>query len=146
MLNDEEKAAVPLSVEHIRVRPDRFEVQVRVSDKRFAYTDQALIQRVLVRCPSLGVHACRNHKGRLFSDVMNNTSVPHLLEHLIVDGQTRRARDEDRVFTGATQWSAHDALLAQVTFSYEDDLIALEVLNDCVIFLNETLTVLRPLK
>ena len=129
----------PLQVEHIRVRPDRIETRVRVSSKRFAFTNKQLISKILVYFPTIGMHACRNHKGRLFADVMNHTSVPHLLEHMVVDGQTRRAQTEDRIFTGTTQWSSDGPLVAQVVFSYEDDLVALEVLNQCVALLNTAL-------
>ena len=129
----------PLVIEHIQVRPDRMEVTIRVRSEQFAYTNNQIIEEVLSHFPSLGMHACRNHKGRLFADVMNHTSIPHLLEHMVVDGQTRRAQKEDRIFTGTTQWSREDPLVALVAFSYEDDLVALEVLNQCVALLNAIL-------
>lgn len=129
----------PLVIEHIQVRPDRMEVTIRVRSEQFAYTNNRIIEEVLSHFPSLGMHTCRNHKGRLFADVMNHTSVPHLLEHMVVDGQTRRAQKEDRIFTGTTQWSREDPLVALVVFSYEDDLVALEVLNQCVALLNAIL-------
>lgn len=131
--------APPLQVEYIRVRPDRIETRVRINDKCYAFTNARIVTKVLAYYPTIGMHACRNHKGRLFSDVMNHTSVPHLLEHMVVDAQTRRTQAEDRIFTGTTQWSSDDPLLAQVVFSYEDDLIALEVLNQCVALLNTIL-------
>ncbi len=129
----------PLSVERIRVRPDRIETTIRVGSEKYACTNKNLIDQVLKHFPTLGVHACRNSKGQLFSDVMNNTSTPHLLEHMVVDGQTRRAQSEERIFTGTTQWSSDDPLLASVVFSYEDDLVALEVLNQCIALLNTIL-------
>lgn len=129
----------PLVIEHIQVRPDRMEVTIRVRSEQFAYTNNRIIEEVLSHFPSLGMHACRNHKGRLFADVMNHTSIPHLLEHMVVDGQTRRAQKEDRIFTGTTQWSREDPLVALAAFSYEDDLVALEVLNQCVALLNAIL-------
>lgn len=136
-------APEPLRVESIRVRADRIEIKVCVRYEGYAYTNTALMQRVLKDHPSLALHACRNHKGTLFSDVMYDTSVPHLLEHMVVDGQTRAARDEQRIFTGTTQWDAHDRLKAHVVVSYEDDLVALRVLNECVTYLNEILSELR---
>lgn len=133
----------PISIEHIRVRPDRIETHIRVSDARFANTNSHIVQAVLKQYPTIGMHACRNHKGPLFSDVMNDTSMPHLLEHMIVDGQTRNATDEDRVFTGTTQWSVDDPLLACVTFSYEDDIVALKVLKECLDYLNSVINELH---
>jgi hypothetical protein len=115
------------------------EVEVAVAARRYAQTDPELITECLRRAPTLGRHACRNSVGPVFASVMKSTSTPHLLEHLIIDTQTRAAKDPDRVFTGTTQWSAGDGLIAQVAFSYEDDLVALDALNRSLAFLNGVL-------
>ena len=133
----------PLSVEHVRVRADRIEATVRVADPRYRMTDASLARRVLARCPSLAHHACRNDEGPLFSAVMDHTSVPHLLEHLVIDAQTRAARDVHRVFVGTTQWCADGGALALVSASFEDDLTALSALRDAVSRLNDDLIALR---
>ena len=130
---------LPLRALRVRVRPDRVEVEVAVAARRYAQTDPELITECLHRAPTLGQHACRNSVGPVFASVMKNTSTPHLLEHLIIDAQTRAAKDPDRVFTGTTQWSAGDGLIAQVAFSYEDDLVALDALNRSLAFLNGVL-------
>ena len=124
---------LPLRALRVRVRPDRVEVEVAVAARRYAITE------CLRRAPTLGQHACRNSVGPVFASVMKSTSTPHLLEHLIIDAQTRAAKDPDRVFTGTTQWSAGDGLIAQVAFSYEDDLVALDALNRSLAFLNGVL-------
>ena len=110
-----------------------------VAAGRYAQTDSNLIAECLGRVPTLGQHACRNSVGPVFASVMRNTSTPHLLEHLIIDAQTRAAKDPNRVFTGTTQWSAGDDLVAHVAFSYEDDLVALDALNRSLAFLNGVL-------
>ena len=130
---------LPLRALRVRVRPDRVEVEVAVAARRYAQTDPELITECLCHAPTLGQHACRNGVGPVFASVMKNTSTPHLLEHLIIDAQTRAAKDPDRVFTGTTQWSAGDGLIAQVAFSYEDDLVALDALNRSLAFLNGVL-------
>ena len=130
---------LPLRALRVRVRPDRVEVEVAVAARRYAQTDPELITECLRRAPTLGQHACRNSVGPMFASVMKSTSTPHLLEHLIIDAQTRAAKDPDRVFTGTTQWSAGDGLIAQVAFSYEDDLVALDALNRSLAFLNGVL-------
>lgn len=132
-------AGQPLRAVHVKVRPDRVEVEVAVVARRYAQTDPELITECLRRAPTLGQHACRNGVGPVFASVMKSTSTPHLLEHLIIDAQTRAAKDPDRVFTGTTQWSAGDGLMAQVAFSYEDDLVALDALNRSLAFLNGVL-------
>lgn len=136
-------AGQPLRAVHVKVRPDRVEVEVAVAARRYAQTDPELITECLRRAPTLGRHACRNSVGPVFASVMKSTSTPHLLEHLIIDAQTRAAKDPDRVFTGTTQWSAGDGLIAQVAFSYEDDLVALNALNQALLFLNQALIELR---
>lgn len=138
-------APEPLKITHIRVRPDRMEIKVAVSAENYAYTDQALMNEVLKSVPSVAQHTCRNAKGIRFCDVMNETSLPHLLEHLIVDAQARRSKNEDRIFTGTTQWSVDDRLVAQVSVSYEDDLVAFDVVNKSVAFLNRLLVQQRIL-
>lgn len=130
---------LPLRALRVRVRPDRVEIEVAVAARRYAQTDPELITECLRRAPTLGQHACRNGVGPVFASVMKSTSTPHLLEHLIIDTQTRAAKDPDRVFTGTTQWSAGDGLIAQVAFSYEDDLVALDALNRSLAFLNGVL-------
>lgn len=133
----------PLRAIHVKVRPDRVEVAVCVAEERYARTDEALVRRCLQAYPTLGRHACRNGVGPVFAAVMGSTSTPHLLEHLVVDAQTRAAKDTSRVFTGTTQWSVQDALVANVAFSYEDDLVALSALNQALSFLNQALIELR---
>lgn len=130
---------LPFRALRVRVRPDRVEVEVAVAAGRYAQTDSDLIAECLGRVPTLGQHACRNSVGPVFASVMRNTSTPHLLEHLIIDAQTRVAKDPNRVFTGTTQWSAGDDLVAHVAFSYEDDLVALDALNQSLAFLNGVL-------
>lgn len=130
---------LPLRALRVRVRPDRVEVEVAVAAGRYAQTDSDLIAECLGRVPTLGQHACRNSVGPVFASVMRDTSTPHLLEHLIIDAQTRAAKDPNRVFTGTTQWSAGDDLVAHVAFSYEDDLVALDALNQSLAFLNGVL-------
>lgn len=129
----------PLRALRVRVRPDRVEVLIAVAAERYAQTDEALLGECLRYAPTLGRHACRNEVGPVFAAVMRSTSAPHLLEHLVIDAQTRAAKDPDRVFTGTTQWSAENELEAKVAFSYEDDLVALDALSRSLAFLNEAL-------
>ncbi len=129
----------PLAIESLRVRPGRIELSTRVASQRYANTTPQLIERCLQYAPTLGMHACRNGVGPTFGAVMNNTSVPHLLEHLIVDAQARAAQSPQRVFTGTTQWSAQCPLVANIAVSYEDDLVALRALKESLAFLNGVL-------
>lgn len=132
-------SAQPLSIEHIRVRPDRIELTVRVSHERYAQTTPALIEACLAFAPNLARHTCRNDVGPTFGSVMNNTSVPHLLEHLIVESQVRVAKDPSRIFVGTTEWVPEHRLQAKVAVSFEDDVVALAAITQALDFLNVTL-------
>lgn len=130
-------------IEAIRVRADRIEASVAVSSERYRMSDPALVRRCLRFAPTMVHHVCRNEVGPLFSFVMESTSVPHLLEHMVIDAQTRCAHNASRVFTGATQWDEMGSLTATVSLSYEDDLETLRCLSQAVSFLNDALIELR---
>ena len=124
---------------------------MHVSHERYAFSDEALIARCLQHFPALACHTCRNDKGPTFGCVMNTTSTPHILEHLVIDLETREACDESRVFTGTTQWdqgtfdvhTGKSELCAHMAVSFEDDLVALGALTRALEFLNDTLISLR---
>ena len=128
-----------LRVETLRVRTGRIEASVRVSSARFKNTQSALVAACLERFPTIASHSCRNGVGPTFGHVMNATSVPHLLEHLVIDAQARATKNEDAVFTGTTQWSAEDPLVATVSVSYLDDLVALSAFKQAAAFLDDAL-------
>ena len=136
--------AEKIALERLSVLPDRIEAEVRVLDPAYRTTSPELIAQVLVRFPTVRYHACRNETGPTFSAVMENTSLPHLLEHLVIDIQTRahaEREDEatDPVFTGTTQWSATMSDVAIVRVSFYDDLIALGAFNQALDFINQEL-------
>lgn len=106
--------AEKIALERLSVLPDRIEAEVRVLDPAYRTTSPELIAQVLVQFPTIPFHTCRNEAGPIFSAVMENTSLPHLLEHLVIDIQTRahaEREDEaiDPVFTGTTQWERDHA-------------------------------------
>ena len=136
--------AEKIALERLSVLPDRIEAEVRVLDPAYRTTSPELIAQVLVQFPTIPFHTCRNEVGPTFSAVMENTSLPHLLEHLVIDIQTRahaEREDEaaDPVFTGTTQRSAtmHDVAIVRVSFY--DDLIALGAFQQALHFINQEL-------
>ena len=136
--------AEKIALERLSVLPDRIEAEVRVLDPAYRTTSPELIAQVLVRFPTVRYHACRNETGPTFSAVMENTSLPHLLEHLVIDIQTRahaEREDEatDPVFTGTTQWSATMSDVAIERVSFYDDLIALGAFKQALHFINQEL-------
>ena len=134
--------AEKIALERLSVLPDRIEAEVRVLDPAYRTTSPELIAQVLVQFPTIPFHTCRNEAGPTFSAVMENTSLPHLLEHLVIDIQTRAHAEReatDPVFTGTTQWSATMRDVAIVRVSFYDDLIALGAFKQALHFINQEL-------
>ena len=124
------KNPTPISIEAIRVGRGRAVCDVQVSDARFHYTNPQLMQMILQDYPSLSRHACVNAEGRLFGCVMNRTSLPHLLEHLAIELQTRAADDPQALFVGTSEWTDEDTGKARVELSFSDDLQVLRAIKD----------------
>ena len=77
-------------------------------------------------------HDCVNAKGKTFSAVMAGTSVPHLIEHIAIDIQTRNADNSDASFVGTTEWLDESKGRARIQLSFEDDIEALKAFNEAV--------------
>ena len=136
--------AEKIALERLSVLPDRIEAEGRVLGPAYRTTSPELIAQVLVQFPTIPFHTCRNEAGATFRAVMENTSLRHLVEHLVIDIQTRahaEREDEatDPVFTGTTQWSATMRDVAIVRVSFYDDLIALGAFKQALHFINQEL-------
>ncbi|NGM17941.1 hypothetical protein GMI70_08065 [Eggerthellaceae bacterium zg-893] len=80
-----------LVIERLTVRPDRIVCDLRVSPSAPTTTSPGLVRRVLADYPTLLDHACVNDEGDTFAAVADHTSLPHLVEHLVIDAQVRQA-------------------------------------------------------
>ena len=97
-------------------------------------------RRVRASFPDLPRHACVNGAGDTFGAVMEATSLPHLLEHLVIDLQTQAAPPDaspDTAYVGITRWTDENAGRAHIEVSFTDDLVALRAFRDATRFLNE---------
>lgn len=129
----------PIRVVAINIARGRLRARISVAPA-FRHTDAALAQAVLAVHPSLAHHACKNAEGPHFDDVIDHTSTPHLLEHLIIDAQLRDASTPlDRTFTGWTQWSDEANGIADVEVSFASDMVAMRALDHSVATLNRML-------
>ena len=103
-------------------------------------TDPVLAARVCASFPNLPRHACVNGAGDTFGAVMEATSLPHLLEHLVIDLQPQAAPPDaspDTAYVGITRWTDENAGRAHIEVSFTDDLVALRAFRDAARFLNE---------
>lgn len=110
-------------------------------------TSPALLNRVLPAFPALPHHACVNGAGKTFGDVMANTPLPHLFEHMVVDLQVRQAAQRsqsrgaagERAIVGTSEWLDEAAGIARIDVSFADDMVALRAIRDALAALNAAL-------
>lgn len=130
-----------ISATKIVVQDGRLVCEVVVPDPARRYCTPRLANRVRTVFPDIVKHACVNGVSDKFVTVMDSTSVPHLLEHLMIDIQVHDDRAEaDASFVGATEWLDESAGTALLQVSFDDDLCALQALNKSLDFLNAELS------
>ena len=128
-----------LAIERLVVGEGRIGCDVALAPHAPRTTDPALAARVGAAFPNLPRHACVNGAGDTFGAVMGATSLPHLLEHLVIDLQTQAAPPDappDTAYVGVTRWTDENAGRAHIEVSFTDDLVALRAFRDAVRFLN----------
>ena len=126
-----------LTIERITVMDDRISCVVALAPGALHYTTPDLIALVTASFPQLSHHACVNEEGDTFGIVMDHTSLPHLLEHMVIDLQTRAAPADSKItFVGTTVWTDEAAGRARIEVNFTDDLVALRAFRDAVDFLN----------
>jgi hypothetical protein len=137
-----------LAVERIAFERDRMVLLVRVAGGPAACLGPAAAARLSAARPFLTRHACLNAEGASFGAILDRTSLPHVLEHLVIDFQAEAqaqaaARGAHRpaatfstarnrsaaTFVGTTEWLDERAGLARVAVNFTDDLIALAALK-----------------
>lgn len=126
-----------LAVERVLFRRDRMMVLVRVPEGPAAHLDAAAAAALLEARPALARHACLNAQGRPFGDILDATSLPHVLEHLIIDFQAELVSAQENgtatrpplTFVGTTEWLNEREGLARIEVNFTDDLIALDALK-----------------
>ncbi len=132
----EQRRTDPIRICAITVRTGRLVCDVEIPEPRFRFTTPRLAAFVVQQYPDLPHHACVNGKGSSFSAVIECTSTPHLLEHLVISLQTRAATGATDSFVGTTEWLDETAGLARVEASFRDDLEALRAFNEATQILN----------
>ena len=78
-----------LTIEKLTVGADRVTCRVRVNPGAPRMTTPALAAAITRAYPTLPLHSCVNEHGDTFAAVLNCTSLPHVLEHLVIDEQVR---------------------------------------------------------
>ena len=117
------------AVERVAIERDRMALLVRVDGGPAAHLSPAAAERLRAARPRLARHACLNAEGAPFGDILARTSLPHVLEHLIIDFQAEMNDRSAATFVGTTEWLNEREGLARVEVNFTDDLIALAALK-----------------
>ena len=125
-----------ISVDAITFRPDRMVCEVHVDPGTPTHTSPTLATAICEAFPTLPHHACVNSQGTTLGDCLGRTSLPHVLEHLVIDYQVSY---DDEMFVGTTEWLDRNAGTARIEVSYRDDVVALRALQQAVASLNDLL-------
>ena len=129
----------PLTIEDVHIQPGKLTLRVRTASHARRTSDH--LARLVVRdFPDLPQHSCVNPKGPAFASVIADTSVPHLLEHLIIDLQVQEEPPESQAtFAGHTMWLDEAEGIASVTVSFRSDACALRAMAYACSYLNDAL-------
>lgn len=119
----------PLAVERVAIERDRMALLVRVAGGPAAHLSPEAAARLLQARPHLAEHACLNAQGEPFGAILDRTSLPHILEHLVIDFQAEFDDRSAATFVGTTEWLNEREGLARVEVNFTDDLIALAALK-----------------
>lgn len=144
--------APALTLEKLTVKADRVVCRVRVNSGAPRMTTLALAKKISAAYPTLPQHSCVNERGETFAAVLECTSLPHVLEHMVIDEQVRAeaaslsCRSESSadvakacsavIYTGTTRWLDETAGVAEVAVSFADDLVALRSFQTAAKMLN----------
>ncbi len=78
-----------LVIERLTVRSDRIVCDVVLAPGAPRCSSPQMAARVLEVFPDVSAHACVNDEGDTFAAVIEHTSLPHLMEHLVISLQAR---------------------------------------------------------
>ncbi len=83
--------------------------------------------------PGILEHTCVNSQGPTFGHCLDSTSLPHILEHMIIEKATHLWHDFKVI--GCTR--KVDERGYEIGVTYRDDVELLSILNDCIIEFND---------
>ena len=128
-----------VSISRLTVRDDRIVCEVVLAPDAPRRTSGALATQVRAAFPGIDEHACLNAEGRTFGAVIDHTSLPHMLEHLVIHLQALASAPGTPAFVGTTELEDAAGLKARIEVGFTDDLVALRAFRDATAFLNAAL-------
>lgn len=112
----------------------KFRIICTVQLNNLKYSNKVIKSSLLESMPTLASHKCKNSKGKNFAQVMDSTSLAHVLEHMIIDIQTKHT---DKALFGTTEWIDEQSGIARIELTYTDDIVCLSAIKEATNLLNE---------
>ena len=122
------------TIERYIVRDDRIICELSIPDERYRVMTPRMAAFVEGQYPDLPHHVCKNDKGTQFGDVIEQTSLPHLIEHLVISILIRESASGSASFVGTTEWLDEERGLARIEVEYDDDLATFSAFKKAVEF------------
>ena len=97
------------------------------------FSDEYLKNALLKIRPTLKDHKCKNSLSKNFEDILDETSLAHILEHLIIDMQIECATQSgilNQTILGTSEWLDKDLGTAKIKVDYFDDVVAIKCIKD----------------
>lgn len=97
------------------------------------FSDKNIKDALLKIRPTLKEHKCKNSSSKNFEDILAETSLAHIMEHLIIDMQIECATKLgifDQTILGISQWVDKDLGAAKIKVDYFDDVVAIKCINE----------------
>ncbi len=136
-------ANVSLHVSRIVVKADRLVCDIVLSPYCPRNSSPALMNILQKQHPALPKHVCKNKHGVLFGEVMNGTSLIHVLEHVAIDCMVQEMLKQkicsDKLIMGNSQWLDRNAGTGRLELGFQDDIAALHALNCAAAQINDAL-------
>ncbi len=121
-------------IERYIVKRDRIICELTIADDRYRYTTPRLAAFAEGQYPDLPHHTCKNDKGNQFGDVIEQTSLPHLIEHLVISILIHEDAHGAAAFIGTTEWLDKERGFARIEVEYEDDLATFSAFKKAIEF------------
>ena len=106
--------------------------EVCIPDAQYRYASKERIASVCRALPRLPYHTCKNDEGPTFAAVMDHTSIPHVLEHAVIELQAQNAVSPTTLFVGTTVWLDESEGRARIEVGFADDLDALRAFRAAI--------------
>lgn len=143
---------------NITFEKDRVQIVVQTNGQLTSAERCRFTELLFENYSDIAGHSCRNSKGPTFGDCIKSTSIPHILEHVILselketstpcrhDPSTplRSAQDDVRdvsasskVFLGKTTKVSEE--VAKIELNYYDDILTLQAITRATAVMNDLL-------